>query len=117
MQEQDSTHTAGPWSFAAKLSASENHKGFGVWGASGPGIAEVYPLDEDGIRGEANAAFIVRAVNNHEALLAALDFAVALYDARARKPGGWEPLSPADKQWAEASRKLIAKARNVEETA
>ena len=76
-------HTAGPWDYGARLSASENHKGFYV----GPGvrahhrlpagchggvgaavIAEVYPLDEDGVKGQANARLIASAPQLLEAL-------------------------------------------------
>lgn len=68
-----SAHTPGPWEFVAKLSASENHKGFfiraekatrnGKWA-----LAEVQPADEDGRIGEANARLIAAAPD----LLAAL---------------------------------------------
>ena len=59
-------HTAGPWEFVPKLSASENHKGFfiraekatrnGKWA-----LAEVQPGDEDGKLGKANARLIAAA--------------------------------------------------------
>jgi hypothetical protein len=58
--------TPGPWEFVAKLSGSENHKGFfiraekvtrnGKWA-----LAEVQPGDEDGRLGEANARLIAAA--------------------------------------------------------
>jgi len=55
------THTPGPWGYAARLSGSENHKGFGLWPATGGAIADIYPMDEDGIEGEANAQLIAAA--------------------------------------------------------
>jgi len=63
------THTPGPWGYAARLSGSENHKGFGLWPATGGAIADIYPMDEDGIEGEANAQLIAAAPE----LLAALE--------------------------------------------
>lgn len=61
-----SAHTPGPWEFVAKLSASENHKGFfvraekvtknGKWA-----LAVVQPGDEDGVLGQANARLIAVA--------------------------------------------------------
>jgi hypothetical protein len=49
--------TPGEWQYSSRLSGSENHKGFSVRGSSWL-IAEVMPLDEDGIEGEPNAEFI-----------------------------------------------------------
>jgi hypothetical protein len=69
--------TLGPWEFTAKLSASENHKGFfvraekatrnGKWA-----LAEVQPGDEDGKLGEANARLIAAAPDLLEACKACL---------------------------------------------
>lgn len=57
--------TPRPWDYCAKLSASENHKGFTLRGPAGTAgiIADIIPRDEDGIEGEANANLIVAAVN------------------------------------------------------
>ena len=59
-------HTPGPWEYVAKLTASENHRGFfiraekdnkaGKWA-----LAEVQPGDSDGDLGEANARLIAAA--------------------------------------------------------
>lgn len=67
-----SEHSPTPWSYAAALSGSENHKGFHIWAAGWGAIVQVYAVDEDGLTGKANADFIVRACNNFEALLEAL---------------------------------------------
>lgn len=65
-------HTPTPWSYGTKISGSENHKGFYIRSKGGTYILhEIHPLDEDGKEGQANAAFIVRAVNAHEELLSA----------------------------------------------
>jgi hypothetical protein len=66
-------HTSGPWEFVAKLSGSENHRGYfiraektsrhGKWA-----LAEVQPGDADGELGAANARLIAAAPD----LLAAL---------------------------------------------
>lgn len=72
-----SEHTPTPFSYVAKLTASENHKGFTLYGNNGYAIGDIYPLDEDGIEGALNAQFIVTACNNFEALVEALEFAFA----------------------------------------
>lgn len=63
----------GPWEYVAKLSPSENHRGFfiraekatrnGKWA-----LAEVQPGDEDGKLGKANAALIAAAPAMYEEL-------------------------------------------------
>jgi len=63
-------HTPGPWQHSAKLSASENHRGFTVWNSDGWGLADVQPADEDGREGEANARLIAAAPELLEALQA-----------------------------------------------
>lgn len=65
--------TPGPWECVAKLSPSENHRGFfiraekatrnGKWA-----LAEVQPGDEDGKLGKANAALIAAAPELYAAL-------------------------------------------------
>jgi hypothetical protein len=60
--------SAGPWRSVAKLSGSENHKGYIVRAAGGWAVADVWPLDEDGTEGGANASLIAAAPD----LLAAL---------------------------------------------
>lgn len=52
-----------PWSYVAKLSASENHKGFFIRDSRGYVIAEIIPVDEDGKRGERISKLIVESVN------------------------------------------------------
>lgn len=53
------SHTPGPWAYHARLSGSENHHGFRI-GAKFF-LAEVMPIDSDGIEGEANARLISEA--------------------------------------------------------
>lgn len=72
-------HIPGPWEFAPKLTASENHKGFFIRAekANRTGkfaIAEVQPGDEDGCLGEANARLIAAAPELLEALKIAEQF-------------------------------------------
>src|SRR5574337_1971996 len=65
--------TPGPWQYASKLTASENHRGFFVRAPNRHGmwaLAEVLPGDEDGILGEANARLIAAAPELYEALRA-----------------------------------------------
>jgi hypothetical protein len=55
-------HTPGPWYSVARLSASENHKGYLVGGGEpNQRVAEVIPVDEDGVEGGANARLIAAA--------------------------------------------------------
>jgi hypothetical protein len=63
-------HTPGPWHFHAKLSGSENHRGYRVYGPGADGwtLAEVIPVDEDGIEGGANARLIAAAPAMRELL-------------------------------------------------
>lgn len=63
--------TPGPWEHIAKLSASESHRGFTVGVRNGWKLADVRPIDEDGVEGSANAAFI--AACHPEAMRALLD--------------------------------------------
>jgi hypothetical protein len=64
-----SEHTPGPWSYSARLSASENHHGFRIFGPDRWSLADVQPVDSDGIEGESNARLIAAA----PALLDALE--------------------------------------------
>jgi hypothetical protein len=48
-------HTPAPWKFAPKLTASENHRGYGIYSARGFEIALAQPCDIRGIEGLANA--------------------------------------------------------------
>lgn len=71
MTNQEHKYTPGPWEQFAKLTASENHKGFDVQDvASQHWIATVGPRDMDGIEGEANAHLIAAAPDLLEALMA-----------------------------------------------
>lgn len=64
-----SKHTQGPWIATAKLSASENHRGFRIMdGANTWALADVQPGDEDGEIGRANAHLIAAAPAMLEAL-------------------------------------------------
>ena len=70
-------HTPGPWEFAPKLTASENHDGFFVLAENANkhgkwALAEVQPGDEDGTIGEANARLIAESPNLLESLVAML---------------------------------------------
>jgi hypothetical protein len=65
-------HTPTPWDRTERLSASENHRGFVLWGRKGERIGDIAPYDEEGLIGRANSGLIVRAVNSHANLLAAL---------------------------------------------
>ena len=65
-------HTPIPWEVTASLQTSENHRGWRIDGG-GWAIGQVFPHTENGSpMQEANAAFIVKAVNNHEELVEAL---------------------------------------------
>jgi hypothetical protein len=48
----ETNYTPGPMSYSAKLSGSENHKGFWITDSTGWRIAEVMPIDPDGVEGE-----------------------------------------------------------------
>lgn len=61
--------TPGPWFSVAKLSGSENHRGFKICGDDGWALADIQPVDEDGIEGRANAHLIAAAPELYEALL------------------------------------------------
>ena len=54
-------HTPGPWTFSAKLSGSENHRGFCIFDSNKHWVADASPRDEDGHEGEANACLIAAA--------------------------------------------------------
>ncbi|WP_051595223.1 hypothetical protein [Dyella jiangningensis] len=68
-----SAHTPGPWIDVHRLSGSENHRGYRI--ASKPSnfyLAEVMPIDSDGIEGGANARLIAAApdlLSSNERLL------------------------------------------------
>jgi hypothetical protein len=65
----EAKHTPGPWDYSAKLSASENHRGFRIWEHGDSWVlADVMPMDEDGKQGEANARLIAAAPELLEAL-------------------------------------------------
>jgi hypothetical protein len=78
-------HTPGPWYSVARLSASENHKGYLIGGGDpNERIAEVYPIDEDGIKGGANAILLAAAPE----LLAELQMAHQLLQLALKHMGG-----------------------------
>lgn len=54
-------HTPGEWLLSAKLSGSENHKGFRLHDENGYWIADVMPRDEDGVEGKANGMLLAYA--------------------------------------------------------
>lgn len=66
---EDAGHSVGKWTYHAKLSGSENHRGFNVYGRDFC-IAHVIPVDPDGHEGEANARLIAAAPDLLEALQA-----------------------------------------------
>lgn len=51
-----------PWEYHAKLTASENHRGYSITEGS-TRIADVMPIDEDGIKGKEYASRMVACVN------------------------------------------------------
>lgn len=61
------THTPGPWTFYAKLSGSENHRGFRVVSLDFA-IGDLIPIDGDGIQGKANATLVAAAPDMLEVL-------------------------------------------------
>ena len=66
---------------------------FGIYAANGKRIAEVLPRpadDDFGFPDEAiaNAEFIVKAVNNHDALVAALEAAIPMLTHATRTTNG-----------------------------
>jgi hypothetical protein len=55
--------TPGPWGYYPALTSSENHRGYWVQAGEGRNastIAQVMPLDEDGLAGAPNAQLIAR---------------------------------------------------------
>ena len=51
------------WHFIARLSGSENHKGYSLYTPSGSQVGEIYPGDPDGEQGKQMAELIVKALN------------------------------------------------------
>ncbi len=64
-------HTELPWEYKP---SGGNHRNYEIWGKNGETITKMFTwLDSDNYQEQiANAAFIVKAVNNHEKLLGAL---------------------------------------------
>jgi hypothetical protein len=81
-----SAATPGPWDYVAKLSGSENHRGYLIRAETDAhrstfwALAEVQPGDEDGKLGAANARLIAAAPALLEALQALLPLVVDLDD-------------------------------------
>ena len=92
-----SKHTPGPMTYSPKLSGSENHQGYRIFNAESFAIAEVQPLDQNGVQGEVYARKFV-AVDD---LLEALHGLMAA-ESRGR-------VMPIGKAW-DAARAAIAKA-------
>lgn len=83
LSETPVAHSPVPWTVAPRLTASENHKGYRIaGGGDGFYIADVYPMDEDGAEGGANASLIAAAPE----LLAALEFCHSVI----REGGLWD---------------------------
>lgn len=78
-----SAFTPGPWEFFAKLTASENHRGFFIRSAGNNywALAEVQPADEDGKEGESNARLIAAAPELLAALKAIVEHGEPIYPA------------------------------------
>ena len=72
-----SKHTVGPWHYSPKLTASENHRGWGIY-VKGKWIADVSPMSnsegDPSDEGEANVALISAAPDLLNALLLCRDF-------------------------------------------
>lgn len=51
------------YEYHAKLSGSENHKGFRLIDPEGFCIGEIMPIDQDGLSGQAICEIIVEALN------------------------------------------------------
>lgn len=64
----DTKPSEGPWTVQERLSGSENHRGFLIRDVSGFVVAEVYPRDQDGNEGRANAQRIAASLDLLEAL-------------------------------------------------
>ena len=65
----EAKHTPGDWQVLTRLSGSENHKGYRIVNSERDSwfIADVSPIDEDGIEGGANAKLIAAAPDLLEA--------------------------------------------------
>jgi hypothetical protein len=107
------SHTPTPWHVGGMGSAiAVHHKGqpFRVWAADGGGVADVCTRRQlgadDAPEEKANAAFIVRACNAHDELVAALHH-IATGDVR---PGHVEYISKA--RMAEIARAALAKVKS-----
>lgn len=94
--ETRATHTPGPWTFYAKLSGSETHRGFKLVSLKFL-IGELIPIDEDGLEGKANAYLIAAAPDMLEALEAMLQAFV--------------PVSRCQAETTDKARAAIAKAK------
>jgi len=121
----ESKHTPTPWAFRKAKAPIDGEFDFGIY-ATIDGmpkiIAEAFGRAGKDIRpdAEANAAFIVRAVNAHEDLLGALllltgnphiDLGDLVYQVREREGKGWDgPAVLAWSQACEAAKVAIAKA-------
>lgn len=68
------------WSYTAKLSGSENHKGFYI-GIKGVGVfADVMPIDEDGKEGQKIARLMTAAPDLYDALDSILPYAANMLE-------------------------------------
>ena len=62
------SHTPGHLRYHARLSGSENHRGFYITDSDRRIVAEVMPIDADGVEGEKLARLIAAATQLLEAL-------------------------------------------------
>ncbi len=89
MSKSDEKHTPTPWSCKYMFQGSHTPKRADIKGPPGHReVAAVYwhVVDSDHETALANAAFIVRAVNSHAALVEALEDVLSLYFAASQTP-------------------------------
>lgn len=87
----------------ARLSGSENHKGFDILHADGYVVAYVIPIDEDGIAGRRLARQFAAAPELYEALVECVDRIDTFYG-----PSGTNHI---DRKLITRARAVLAKAR------
>lgn len=81
------THTEGKLEYQSRFSGSENHRGFDIYAPSQTSpVAHVMPFDEDGHKGQANAARLVHCWNHLPEVEAERDRLLVALDHIAREP-------------------------------